>query len=248
MSPSRPEISVVVPVFNEAGNCGRLAREIDAALDGRSYEMIFVDDASGDSTQAELAALMEALPALRLVAHARNAGQSRAMRTGALAARGAILCTLDGDGQNDPADLPAMIDRLQADPALGLVAGRRRKRRDSLPKRIASRLANAIRGAILRDNAADSGSGIRAMRAEAFARLPYFDHMHRFMPALMQREGFGAAFVDVRHRAREAGRSKYTNLGRAIAGAWDLLGVAWLIARTRNPGDAKEVSGPGRNG
>lgn len=245
MNETRPEISVVVPVYNEAGNCGALAREIAGVLDGRRYEIIFVDDASGDSTREELAGVMADLPVLRVIGHETNAGQSRATRTGALAAHGRVICTLDGDGQNDPVDLPAMIDHLNANPALGLVSGRRKKRQDSAGKRIASQWANAIRRRVLRDDAADSGSGIRAMRRDAFMRLPYFDHMHRYMPALMKREGFGVAFVDVGHRAREAGRSKYTNFGRAVAGAWDLLGVSWLIARNRNPGDAKEVH-PGR--
>jgi len=240
---SEPEISVVVPVFDEAGNAANLAREIDSALGEFAYEMIFVDDQSRDSTLAELTAARADLPALRVIAHENNAGQSRATLTGALAARGKIVCTLDGDGQNDPADLPRLIATLKADPALGLAAGRRKKRKDSMGKRLASRLANAIRSAALKDDAPDSGSGIRAMNRQAFLRLPYFDHMHRFMPALFKREGYGVVFVDVNHRAREAGRSKYTNFGRAVAGAWDLLGVSWLIARSRYPGEAKELHG-----
>lgn len=242
MTPDTPEISIVVPVHNEAGNAARLAREIAGVMAGRAYEIIFVDDASRDATRGELAEAQADLPALRVLAHQSNAGQSRATRTGALAARGEIVCTLDGDGQNDPADLPALIERLQGDSSLGLVAGRRKARRDSFNKRLGSTVANKVRGLLLRDDAADSGSGIRAMRREAYLRLPYFDHMHRFMPALMLREGYGAVFVDVSHRAREAGQSKYTNFGRAVAGMWDLLGVMWLLARNRKAGDTIELS------
>lgn len=245
MTPDTPEISIVVPVHDEAGNAARLAREIAGVMAGRAYEIIFVDDASRDATREELGAAQAELPQLRVVAHERNAGQSRATRTGALAARGGILCTLDGDGQNDPADLPALIARLDGDPSLGLVAGRRKARRDSFNKRLGSAVANKVRGLLLRDDAADSGSGIRAMRREAYLRLPYFDHMHRFMPALMLREGYGAVFVDVNHRVREAGRSKYTNFGRAVAGLWDLLGVMWLLSRNRKAGGTIELSRSG---
>lgn len=238
------EFSVVVPVHDEAGNAAALAREIAAVLDGRAYEMIFVDDASRDDTRAQLAALKQELPTLRLVGHRRNAGQSRAVRTGVMAARAALVGTVDGDGQNDPADLPRLLGRLTRPDApadLAMVAGKRTKRQDAWHKKIASRLANNIRKAALKDGADDSGSGIKVFKREAFLRLPYFDHMHRFMAALMQREGYAVEFLEVNHRQRGAGRSKYTNLGRLAANMSDLFGVMWLRSRARPPGGADEL-------
>ena len=238
------EFSVVVPVMNEEGNAANLAREIAAVLDGRSYEMIFVDDASRDDTRAELAALKAELPALRVLGHRSNAGQSRAVRTGVQAARAPIVGTLDGDGQNDPADLPkllAKITRPEAPPNLGMVAGNRLKRQDNWSKRAASRIANSIRRAALKDNAVDSGSGVKVFKRDAFLSLPYFDHMHRFMAALMLREGYAVEFLPVNHRQRSVGRSKYTNLGRLAANMTDLWGVMWLRSRARLPGGADEI-------
>src|SRR5580692_11775066 len=232
-----PEVSIVVPVFDEEGAAPALAREIAAAFAGRSYEMIFVDDASRDGTRAALEALRAEIPALRVVAHAKNAGQSRAVRTGVLAARGGIVVTLDGDGQNDPADAPRLADRLAAGPAtLAMVGGVRVRRQDTLAKRWGSRFANGVRQALLKDDAADTGCGLKAFRREAFLRLPYFDHIHRFLPALMLREGYETAFEPVGHRPRQAGRSKYTNLGRLWASLSDLSGVIWLRSRARDPG------------
>jgi glycosyltransferase involved in cell wall biosynthesis len=242
--PEAIEFSVIVPVRDEAGAAPDLAREIAAVLDGRSYEMIFVDDASRDDTRAELAALKGDLPALRLIGHRHNAGQSRAVRTGVLAARAPIVGTLDGDGQNDPADLPRLLARLTRHDAphnLGMVGGRRGKRQDSWSKRVASRIANDIRRAALKDGADDSGSGVKVFKREAFLRLPYFDHMHRFMPALMLREGYAVEFLEVNHRQRSAGRSKYTNLGRLAANMTDLFGVMWLRSRARQPGGTDEL-------
>jgi glycosyltransferase involved in cell wall biosynthesis len=238
------EFSVVVPVMNEEGNASTLAREIAAVLEGRSYEMIFVDDASRDDTRAELAALKAELPALRLIGHRKNSGQSRAVRTGVLAARAPIIGTLDGDGQNDPADLPkllAKITRPEAPADLGMVAGNRTKRQDNWSKRAASQIANSIRRAALKDNATDSGSGVKVFKREAFLRLPYFDHQHRFMAALMLREGFAVEFLPVNHRQRSAGRSKYTNLGRLAANMTDLWGVMWLRSRARLPEGTDEL-------
>jgi len=236
-----PDVSVVVPVFDEEGAAPDLAREIAAAFAGRRYELIFVDDASRDGTYAALKGLCGEIPALRLVAHARNAGQSRAVRSGVLAARAPIVVTLDGDGQNDPADAPRLVDRLAAAPAsLALVGGVRVKRRDSAAKKLASRFANSVRQALLQDAAADTGCGLKAMRREAFLRLPYFDHMHRFLPALMLREGYEVAFEPVGHRPRQAGASKYTNLGRLWASLSDLGGVMWLRSRARDPGVVRE--------
>ncbi|MBV9994377.1 MAG: glycosyltransferase [Caulobacteraceae bacterium] len=244
-----PKISVVVPVFDEAGAAPSLAREIAAAFAGRPFELIFVDDASRDATAAALLALAPEIPQLRVLRHRRNAGQSRAIRTGVLAARAAIVVTLDGDGQNDPADAPRLADHLAAGPArLALVGGVRAKRRDNLGKRVASRIANGVRQALLKDAAADTGCGLKAFRREAFLRLPYFDHLHRFLPAMMLREGFETAFEPVGHRPRQAGRSKYTNLGRLWASLSDLAGVLWLNARARDPGEIVEppLSGQGR--
>lgn len=237
-----PDISVVVPVYDEAGAAPALAAEIAAAFDGAAYEMIFVDDRSSDDTRERLLAAKADLPALRVVTHARNAGQSRAVRTGVLAARGAVIVTLDGDGQNDPADAPRLVRRLMEGPAeLGLVGGRRLKRRDSAAKRWASRLANGLRKRLLRDEADDTGCGLKAFRRKAFLALPYFDHMHRYLPALMLREGYSVAFEDVNHRPRRAGASKYTNLGRLWASTSDLFGLLWLQSRARSPGELQEL-------
>lgn len=238
------ELSVVVPAHDESGNAAALAREIAAVLDGRSYELIFVDDASRDDTRAELAALKAELPALRVLGHRKNSGQSRAVRTGVMAARAPVVATLDGDGQNDPADLPRLVAKLtraDAPASLGMVAGARAKRQDNWSKRTASRVANNIRKAALKDGANDSGSGIKVFKREAFLALPYFDHMHRFMAALMLREGYAVEFLDVNHRPRGAGRSKYTNLGRLAANMTDLFGVMWLRSRARLPGGTDEL-------
>jgi glycosyltransferase involved in cell wall biosynthesis len=237
-----PEVSVVVPVFNEEGAAAPLAREIAAAFAGVSHEIVFVDDASRDATRERLKALQAELPQLRVLKHRSNAGQSRAVRTGVLAARGAVVVTLDGDGQNDPADAPRLAARLQAGPPeLALVGGERAKRQDTAAKRWASRTANGIRKRLLNDHADDTGCGLKAFRREAFLRLPYFDHMHRYLPALMIREGYQVAFESVGHRARETGVSKYTNIGRLWASLSDLLGVMWLGTRFRNPGGADEL-------
>jgi glycosyltransferase involved in cell wall biosynthesis len=237
-----PEISVVVPVFDEEGAAPALAREIAAAFKGRSYEMVFVDDASRDGTRAALKALAAEIPQLRVLAHRKNSGQSRAVRSGILGARGSIIVTLDGDGQNDPADAPGLVDVLQAGPPdLALVGGERVKRQDSYAKKIASRVGNGVRRRLLNDTATDTGCGLKAFRREAFLRLPYFDHIHRYLPALMRREGYQIAFRPVNHRHRQTGASKYTNLGRLWASLSDLFGVIWLQSRARNPGGVDEV-------
>ena len=241
MSPA-PEISIVVPVHDEAGAAPALAREIAAAFEGRAYEMIFVDDASRDQTLAELTALKAELPSLRVLAHTANAGQSRAVRTGVLAARASIVVTLDGDGQNPPADAPRLADLLIAsEPEVALVGGVRASRQDTQSKRWASRWANRIRRRALGDDAADTGCGLKAFRRDAFVALPYFDHIHRYLPALMIREGYRNLYLDVGHRGRETGRSKYTNLGRLMDALSDLMGVMWLKSRSRRPGAIREI-------
>ena len=240
--PAGIEISVVAPMFDEEGACTDLAREVALAFAGCAHEIVFVDDASRDGTSARLQALRGELPQLRVLRHSVNAGQSRAIRTGVLAARGAIVVTLDGDGQNDPADGPRLAARLAAaGPELAMVSGRRARRQDSAAKRWGSRFANGLRRRLLRDGADDTGCGLKAMRREAYLRLPYFDHMHRFLPALMLREGYEVAFEPVGHRARTSGRSKYSNLGRLRASVSDLAGVLWLSARARRPGEVREL-------
>jgi dolichol-phosphate mannosyltransferase len=242
-SPAKPpRISVVVPVFDEEGAAPALAREIAAAFRGRDYEMVFVDDASRDGTRAALKALQAEIPQLRVLGHRKNSGQSRAIRTGILGARGEVIVTLDGDGQNDPADAPGLVDMLlSGPPELALVGGERVKRQDSQAKKIASKVGNGVRKRLLKDTANDTGCGLKAFRREAFLRLPYFDHIHRYLPALMQREGYQTAFRPVSHRHRQTGRSKYTNLGRLWASLSDLFGVMWLQSRARNPGGVDEL-------
>lgn len=237
-----PEISVVVPVFNEEGAAADLAREIAGAFAGRDHEIVFVDDASRDGTFASLTGLRMEIPQLRVLRHGSNAGQSRAIRSGVLAARGRIVVTLDGDGQNDPADGPGLVDLLVAGGSgLGLVGGERVKRQDSAAKRFASRFGNAARKRLLRDSANDTGCGLKAFWREAFLRLPYFDHIHRYLPAMMLREGYRTAFAPVNHRPRQTGASKYTNLGRLWASLSDLMGVMWLQRRSRNAGAVEEA-------
>lgn len=239
-----PALSVVAPMYDEEGGAAALVGEIAAALAGIDYEIIVVDDASRDGTKAVLAALKAATPRLRVIAHQRNAGQSRAVRTGILAARAPVIATIDGDGQNDPADIPDLYQKLcraDASPLLALVGGERRKRQDSTAKRYASRLANEIRSRLLRDGARDTGCGLKVFYREAFLRLPAFDHMHRYLPALMRREGYLTEFAPVNHRPRTYGRSKYTNLGRLAVAVRDLLGVLWLIDRARSPDHISEL-------
>ena len=237
-----PDYSVVVPVFDEGGAAPALAREIAAAVAGERHEIIFIDDASRDDTKALLTALKAEIPQLRVLSHRKNSGQSRAVRSGVLAARAPIVVTLDGDGQNDPADAPRLAKALKAaPPELALVGGERVKRQDSSAKRFASRFGNGVRKRLLNDTANDTGCGLKAFRREAFLRLPYFDHVHRYLPALMRREGYAVAFRPVNHRHRQTGRSKYTNLGRLWASLSDLGGVMWLKSRARNPGSVEEA-------
>ena len=234
MNPA-PQLSVVVPVHNEEDNVAPLVGEILAALRGVvPFEIVYVDDLSGDATLERLRALKSATPELRVVRHLSNSGQSTAIRTGIKAARAPWIATLDGDGQNDPADIPKLLahrDGAAAD--VKLFAGWRVNRQDSGSKRWASKWANAIRARMLRDDTPDTGCGIKLMEREAFLDLPYFDHMHRYLPALMQRAGWKTVSVPVNHRHRASGVSKYNNLDRALVGIRDLRGMAWLISRSR---------------
>lgn len=230
-----PQLSVVVPVFNERDNVAPLVHEITAALRGRAdFEIVYVDDHSRDDTLQVLQALKAEVPELRVIHHVTQSGQSTAVRNGVKAARGVWIATLDGDGQNDPADIPKLLDKRDstgADEGLKLFAGWRVNRQDSGSKRWASRWANAIRSRMLRDDTPDTGCGIKLFERAAFLELPYFDHMHRYLPALMQRAGWKTVSVPVNHRSRSTGVSKYNNLNRALVGISDLRGVAWLIKR-----------------
>ncbi|MCC4595851.1 glycosyltransferase family 2 protein [Xanthomonas campestris pv. phormiicola] len=232
---SQPSLSVVVPVFNEHDNVPPLVAEIVAALRGvTDFEIVYVDDHSRDDTLAVLEGLKASTPELRVLHHVTQSGQSTAVRNGVKAARGAWIATLDGDGQNDPADIPKLLAaRAAADPLVKLFAGWRVSRQDSGSKRWASKWANAIRARMLRDDTPDTGCGIKLFERAAFLDLPYFDHMHRYLPALMQRAGWRTVSVPVNHRHRTSGVSKYNNLNRALVGIRDLRGVAWLIARSR---------------
>jgi glycosyltransferase involved in cell wall biosynthesis len=238
-----PTLSVVVPVKDEAGNVAALAREIAAATAAEAAEIIFVDDGSSDGTTDTLLDLKVEIPELRLIRHNQNFGQSRAVRTGVRAAKGDIVVTLDGDGQNDPADIPKLLSILRADNSgkLGLVGGVRINRQDASNRRFASNLANRFRRRMLKDNAADSGCGLKAFRREAYLALPYFDHMHRFLIALMLREGYEVREAPVNHRPRLHGISKYNNLQRALVGLMDTLGVSWLQMRFRANAEPEEM-------
>ena len=222
-------------MHNEAENVEAMVAEIAEATQGfAAREAILVDDGSSDDT-AKLIAEQQAQHAwLRLVQHPKAGGQSAAVHSGVRLAKGDVICTLDGDLQNPPAEIPNLVAPFLADGAsanLGLVAGQRVKRQDTAAKKWASKAANAIRAWMLNDDTRDTGCGLKAFRREAFLALPYFNHMHRYLPALFARDGWDVAHVDVSHRERGGGRSKYTNLGRAMVGVHDLLGVAWLIKR-----------------
>jgi dolichol-phosphate mannosyltransferase len=231
----RMKLSVVIPVCNEADNIGPLAREIQGALqDYQPFEIVFVDDGSTDATAAAISAARDAgIHEIRLLQHSRRSGQSVAVWTGVRAARADWIATLDGDGQNDPADIPVLIQSLQgADDTLRLVMGNRKaSRKDTWLKRVSSRVAHRVRGGLLRDGTPDSGCGIKLFHRATFLELPRFNHMHRFLPALFQRAGARVISVPVRHRARTHGTSKYGLRNRLWVGIVDLFGVRWLILR-----------------
>jgi dolichol-phosphate mannosyltransferase len=237
-------VSIVVPVRNEAGNIAPLIGEIAAALDGRwAYEIIYVNDGSSDATAERLAEVMKQRNNLRQLRHVDSAGQSAAIRSGVRAARGAIIATLDGDGQNNPAFLPDLISTLEkGGKRLGLVAGQRVGRKDTGFKKFQSRAANAIRGAILHDRTRDTGCGLKAFRRDVFLMMPYFDGLHRFLPALVRREGLEIAYVDVVDRPRRSGVSNYGFFDRLWIGIMDLAGVWWLIRRKKPTPVATEVT------
>jgi len=232
------DLSVVVPMRNEAGNAGPLAGEIHAALAGKlTYEIILVDDGSTDTTAAELASLAAADARVRVISHVSSCGQSQATISGVAAARGGWIATLDGDGQNDPADIPKMWaerDRHGA-AARVLFIGRRAKRRDSAARLIASKIANGVRASLLRDSTPDSGCGIKLLRRDLYLELPRFNALHRFTPALVIRAGGTVVSVPVNHRPRTRGTSKYGIVQRGLVGLIDLWGVFWLLRRHTLP-------------
>ena len=239
-------VSVVIPALNEAGNIGRLVEETYIVVPTEILgEVIVVDDCSEDTTGSEVKALIArgTLPGLRYLRHGTRSGQSTAMRTGILAAVHPVIATMDGDGQNDPADIPRLLERLAAPGAKGaaLVGGHRTERKAEGSKRWASRFANWLRDAILDDDCPDTGCGIKVYWREAFLRVPYFTSMHRYLPALFISYGHEVAYVPVNDRARIAGKSKYTNLGRALVGVHDLVGVSWLRKRTKVPAIVEDL-------
>ena len=239
---ANPLVSVVIPAKNEARNLEPLLDEIAGVLAGRPFEIIVVDDGSTDDTGAVIAAKRKAGIPVRHLRHARSLGKSAGLRSGGLAARGDIVVTLDGDGQNDPAYIPPMLAMLAADPDLGLVAGQRQNRTDGNVKKYASRFANSLRRKMLADGTADSACGLRAIRRDLFLRLPFFDGQHRFLPALVIREGRRVAFTEIVDRPRQFGQSHYGIMDRGIRGFLDLFGVWWLRRRFRGPTDAEEQS------
>lgn len=228
-------LSVVVPVRNEAGNIRPLLEEIRAALDGVvKYEIIYVDDGSTDDTLLQLKTMQAELPQLRILRHGLSCGQSTAVRSGVKAALGEWIATLDGDGQNDPADIPKLMAALEE--GVHLVGGNRRHaRRDSWIKRVSSIIANGVRSRLLHDSTPDTGCGLKLFRRDVFLDLPYFDHMHRFLPALVQRCGGRVVSVPVHHRPRERGVSNYGTLDRLLVGIVDLAGMLWLLRRAKRP-------------
>lgn len=232
----QPRFTVIAPMLNEADAVEGLVREIaEACAPLGPFEAILVNDGSTDATAERIAALRPEFPWLREIRHRAPCGQSAAIRSGVMGARGDLICTIDGDGQNPPAEIPRMVAPLLAgdDRRLGLVAGQRRKRQDTTSRRLASRMANGLRARVLRDDTRDTGCGLKAFPRAVFLSLPFFDHLHRYLPALVRREGLEIMLIDVDHRPRMGGETKYTNFGRALVGVMDLIGVWWLLRRRR---------------
>ena len=245
IEPLSCDISVIVPVMNEQGNIRPLIDEITQALSGRDYEIIYIDDGSDDASDKELALAAEQVERLIVLRHSVRSGQSAAIRSGLLRSSGKLICVLDGDGQNVPADLPHLIDQLESiRPARGMAGGVRTKRVDNMMRRRASAFARFIRKTMLQDTHPDSGCGIKVVDRDIFLQLPFFNHMHRFMPSLVRRAGGQVLAVPVAHRARGAGASKYTNINRLLVGIVDIIGVIWLIKRADKSQSVSVVSLP----
>ena len=241
-SATAPAVSIVVPVRNEADNIAPLVDEIAATLEKNlAFELIYVNDGSTDRTEAELTRLMASRPWLRQIRHETSCGQSAAVSSGVIHARAGVVVTLDGDGQNDPAFIPALLEAMTKTPHIGLVAGQRLGRQATGFKKLQSRVANAVRSVVLRDGTRDTGCGLKAFRRDLFLRLPYFDGLHRFLPALVRREGYAIGYVDVVDRPRRAGTSNYGMWDRLWIGILDLIGVWWLIRRRRHVPQVSEV-------
>ncbi len=231
------QISIVIPAFNEEGNIGPLVTEtLKVIPEDMLGEIIVADDCSTDQTRERVLEIAAQSPKVRVITHLTNAGQSAALRSGVLAARNAVIATLDGDGQNVPENIPAMVALLDLSDGPHLVGGVRAKRRDTLSKRLASKSANMIRRAVLRDDCPDTGCGIKVFSREVFVHLPFFSGLHRYLPALFAANNYTCTYMNVNDRPRLTGQSKYTNFGRAMIGIYDLIGVGWLIRRSRNPG------------
>ena len=228
---TNPILSVVIPVYNEVDNVEPLVREIGDALTDIAHEIVYVDDGSSDGTVEKLAELEQQIVTLRVILHPRNAGQSAAFCSGIRAARGDLIATLDGDGQNDPADIPRLLELHEDSATAVLIAGVRAKRSDNFVRRASSRVANHVRSRILKDGCLDTGCSLKLFRRDLYLLLPQFNHMHRFFPALFAREGVGIINVPVTHRPRSAGESKYGVGNRLWVGIADMFGVRWLIKR-----------------
>lgn len=241
MNASDPAVAVVVPVRNEAGNIAPLVGEIAAALEGQwRFEVVYIDDGSSDDTPAELKQLKAQHSWLRSLRHKQSCGQAAAVRSGVAAARAPLIVTLDGDGQNDPKFVPDLLRTLETDAHVGLVAGQRIGRKATGFKKFQSRIANIVRNAVLRDGTRDTGCGLKAFRRDLFLNLPYFDGLHRFLPALVKREGYAIGYVDVVDRPRGAGVSNYGMWDRLWVGILDLAGVWWLIRRKKRIPEVSE--------
>ena len=241
-----PDLSILIPAHNEQTNLAQLINEIVAvmphALSSSAYEIIIVDDGSTDATRAEILPLMDGSAPLRLIAHGRRAGKSAALKTGFNAAAGTWIATLDGDGQNDPADLARLWKEIASGPATVIYAGVRNRRNDGLVKKFTSRFANAVRRRALKDTARDSGCGFKVLPTALATALPYFDNMHRFLPALARRHGYGVREILVNDRPRMHGLSKYGFFDRAVVSFLDLVGVYWLVRRYSDRGEITELN------
>jgi len=237
------DVSIVIPMKNEAGNAAELISGLVEHCSDVEIEIIVIDDASTDGTADVVLGMAKLNPSIRLLQNSNSGGQSAAVHSGVLVAKAAVVCTLDGDGQNPPLEVPNLYRPLIADTVgkIGLVAGQRADRQDTASKKWASKFANALRGWLLNDGTRDTGCGLKGFRRDVFLSLPYFDHMHRYLPALCKRDGWDIVLVDVSHKERGAGTSNYSNLHRAFVGVYDLIGVAWLIRR-RKKASPKEIT------